>query len=912
MLSDYSTMIPLSLQLKNFLSYGEPLQTITFGHYHLICLSGKNGHGKSALLDAITWAVWGQARKTLTAVKPDAALMRMGSNHMVVIFDFLLHDTHYRIRREYCHNHGKGYAVLEFGIIHEPPLLPVPLTDKTIRATQAVIDRIIGIDYESFINSTFLRQGNANEFSKKSPKDRKEILACILGLDTYEKVRKKALERARVAHSEKQLLLSLQEQLKKSIEQKIPLQQELDTVHTTIDQYATTAHDTQAALMALEETIAQQNALKQRYEIGAFHLHDSQKKYHTLKEQLTATYRLYQNTRQKLQSNISKEHLINEYQQQKQALSNYETQIADIRKKKETLTHLVHKKTALHQEAEKKKLVLVHERRIAFQEQAVKLQQIEAVITERNQRSERIISELKTINQNKIHAQNNIVSADAVAIAQTIKNRIEKASIFVHTYTTKLKKTGEEIETLPGQLSSLAQAMARCPLCLQHISCDQQTILARQIASKGTQLKYRTTRLQKTVRILKNFIEKKQEEYTTLIKHIEESKKQEQIVILLANTETQLITERNAVEHELGTLETEKKKQKELYHTQEQLLHEATNLSLSETLQTYEGYNELCATIGLLEKELAYTDDPTQKYQTALEQCNLLEHNIHHHEGNDTLAFKAMQYRHQITDIIMVLKTLKNQITVEQDAAKQCAEHEKQLLLLNREKNRLLELCKQNDTAIKNTHAQKVRIETTLEHITTIEKEINTQQSLLTTLTNDYHDYLTLGQALGKDGIQALLIEEAIPEIEHEANILLAKLTNNQAYIMIDSLRDLKNGTTKETLDIKIADHYGIRPYELFSGGEAFRIDFALRIALSKLVARRAGTTLQTLIIDEGFGSQDEEGLTLIMDALYKIQDDFSKIIIVSHLNSFKEQFPVHFIVQKGPTGSAVTVCEYA
>jgi exonuclease SbcC len=96
----------------------------------------------------------------------------------------------------------------------------------------------------------------------------------------------------------------------------------------------------------------------------------------------------------------------------------------------------------------------------------------------------------------------------------------------------------------------------------------------------------------------------------------------------------------------------------------------------------------------------------------------------------------------------------------------------------------------------------------------------------------------------------------------------------------------------------------------MFSGGEAFRIDFALRIAISKLLARRAGTSLQTLIIDEGFGSQDEEGLGNIMDALYKIQDDFAKIIIVSHLPAMKDQFPVHFVIDKGPQGSRVTVIE--
>ena len=74
------------------------------------------------------------------------------------------------------------------------------------------------------------------------------------------------------------------------------------------------------------------------------------------------------------------------------------------------------------------------------------------------------------------------------------------------------------------------------------------------------------------------------------------------------------------------------------------------------------------------------------------------------------------------------------------------------------------------------------------------------------------------------------------------------------------------------------------------------------------MVARKAGTALQTLIIDEGFGSQDEEGLALIMDAIHAIQQDFEKIIIVSHLPFMKDQFPVHFNIEKGPLGSTIAV----
>jgi len=110
-------MIPQKLQIKNFLSYGPVLQTIDFSTYSLICLSGKNGHGKSALLDAMTWAIWGQARKVAGSAKADQGLLRLGQTQMLVVFDFIFGGKAYRIRREYMETYGKPITVLEFGMI---------------------------------------------------------------------------------------------------------------------------------------------------------------------------------------------------------------------------------------------------------------------------------------------------------------------------------------------------------------------------------------------------------------------------------------------------------------------------------------------------------------------------------------------------------------------------------------------------------------------------------------------------------------------------------------------------------------------------------------------------------------------------------------------------------------------------
>jgi DNA repair protein SbcC/Rad50 len=111
-----------------------------------------------------------------------------------------------------------------------------------------------------------------------------------------------------------------------------------------------------------------------------------------------------------------------------------------------------------------------------------------------------------------------------------------------------------------------------------------------------------------------------------------------------------------------------------------------------------------------------------------------------------------------------------------------------------------------------------------------------------------------------------------------------------------------------ETLDIQIADELGTRSYEMYSGGEAFRINFAIRVALSQLLARRAGAHLRTLFIDEGFGTQDEDGRNKLVEAINAIQHDFELILVITHIDDLRDSFPVHVIVEKTPNGSRISV----
>jgi exonuclease SbcC len=125
-------------------------------------------------------------------------------------------------------------------------------------------------------------------------------------------------------------------------------------------------------------------------------------------------------------------------------------------------------------------------------------------------------------------------------------------------------------------------------------------------------------------------------------------------------------------------------------------------------------------------------------------------------------------------------------------------------------------------------------------------------------------------------------------------------------HIKMETQRQSKKGEPIETLDIIISDELGPRPYENYSGGEAFRIDFAIRVALSKLLAKRAGAPIPTLIIDEGFGTQDNVGLEKVKEAINAIQDDFNKILVITHIDELKDAFPTRINVIKTATGSTL------
>jgi DNA repair protein SbcC/Rad50 len=904
-------MIPHSIELKNFLSYGETVQRIEFRQHALICLSGKNGHGKSALLDALTWALWGQARKITGAVKADEGLLHLGQTRMMVSIEFSCSRLIYRVRREFAKTYGRPYAALDFEIFDASANKFLSLTEKTIKATQISIERIIGLDYETFVNSSFIRQGQSNEFSKKSAKERKQVLATILGLNHYDWLQQRALEKVRLFSEEKKGLLLVHEQHAREIANEESLIQRLAQERQTLETCTTVLATNAEKLSALEQSRATCKAAQQTARVLSEEYTTLEQSIATQREQLRELVRTWRQTH----AGLLKLPDYNVLHEQKRLLVEQETVMMEQRQKALVVQErMVGLREQLNSRqafiaAEHARIIeqlnrSVHESTVAYQNHCVRRVEHERQYQEMQFKGVALKDELFVCEQA-------CSTYDAcVQNLERITQQFDKRKAYYHVLIQRGTWAKGELGELDHKNQALRAAhQPSCPLCEQLLTTKRKQFLSDRFEAQYEFLTRRLQRVALLVKKLKEILLAQHEERGAAQIAAEqlrnEQRKREDLTKNIIEFEEALGKSKQIYEvlvHEEHTLE------EKLEVLRQQVLHaEAQARSAAEA---DEFIKDLSGTLAVLEREkqLLVTDD---------------------------VAYRQLQLkRSHIDQQIAQLASLAQIYKTQQDRRAQCS-------LLGKEIKRLLKTGRQlldRMETFKALDAQEQQLQLTIDEcsrervVHTKEKELllheigsiandlgRIEQSkksaaVLTTqvehLEREIEDYQAIATAASKNGIQALLIEEAIPEIEQEANTILERLTDNRAHIFIESLRDLKSGGVKESLDIHISDSAGMRPYELYSGGEAFRIDFALRIAVAKLLARRAGTALQTLIIDEGFGSQDDEGLSRIMEVLHAIRDDFAKIIIVSHLDEFKHNFPVHFIVEKGPIGSIITVEE--
>jgi len=149
-----------------------------------------------------------------------------------------------------------------------------------------------------------------------------------------------------------------------------------------------------------------------------------------------------------------------------------------------------------------------------------------------------------------------------------------------------------------------------------------------------------------------------------------------------------------------------------------------------------------------------------------------------------------------------------------------------------------------------------------------------------------------LSKMFGKNGIQAILLDTVIEDLEKTANTILASICNEPAVIVLETQRLGADGSSViETLDLKVRKDGHLQNFKSLSGGEKFRISLALRIALSDMSSRYGGSSLEFLLLDEVNSPLDRYGVETLFVSVIRSLEDKYKILVITHDESLKEKF---------------------
>lgn len=203
--------------------------------------------------------------------------------------------------------------------------------------------------------------------------------------------------------------------------------------------------------------------------------------------------------------------------------------------------------------------------------------------------------------------------------------------------------------------------------------------------------------------------------------------------------------------------------------------------------------------------------------------------------------------------------------------------------------------------------AEIVRAQADLDRITEAEERLAEHRADVEAAQSRV-DLLKLAErAYGRDGIPALIVENAaIPQIEAATNELLQMMPmadGTTFRVELRTQRALKTSDNlKETLDILIHAGDYVRPYETFSEGEHGRQNICLRIALSLLLAHRRGAESKLLAIDE-IPYLDDLGKEQLVAVVQHVSSHFDRILMISHESALRDAFDQRIVVEKGDDG---------
>ncbi|SFF22577.1 exonuclease SbcC [Paenibacillus algorifonticola] len=843
-------MIPLRIVLNNFRAVSHA--DIDLSAVSLAAIAGKNGAGKSSAFTlAPRFALFGDVVKGVSLDD----LVRRGEQEMSVEFWFEHQGCIFRAIRTRS-TKGKGKSTLE--LQQRVNSAWESRSAEKIVDTEAVIRELLNLDDETFTSSSMILQGQANAFTGATAGKRKEILSQILGLNVYEQLQ----ERAR----------------QKSADLNIEIEKSKDK------------------LLTLDERLSVKPSKAIELEVA--------------EDQLSITLAMIE--------------------QDEVAIKSSEAALTSLKAKTERIGHI--------------------NREIGSEDDDISILHAEqSEHVGRLDRAEKILANADTI-QSKSAAlvilNQQIVTLEA---QQPELNRLQQSLTLI---SSDLSKLDVSVSSLSGRMDVLQLELAGRETLRQQANeyelelvrlqafeeqAEQHNLLAAELRIADTEHERQRAYIELQERVLGDKIGVLEQKEALMHDSgcLPTCKFQHEASVAVAELPElrRQLTEldRSELDRQAAVIADKRQQQDALqYHN---MSHKACRQRVDQLNKANTAYAQLASKEELLEQLSSQYEEAAARRVAEQEKLQQVTEQV---EQLSTALAPLPQLKLDAEGLERWAR-LKDQIAAAQEARLAATERIAAISLSIAAKQvRKSDLQIEHDALVLDT-LDHDRIDAELTVLRVAIQRVKQQQSSLTehiggikavlaSLEADQQErdriyaeleplsvrwtrYQTLIKAYGRDGIPALIIENAVPQLERIANEILGQMSKGKHYVRFETQRELKSRAgLSETLDIMVGDWSAERPYETFSGGEQLRIDYAIRFALAELLAQRAGSKVEWLTIDEGLGSQDAEHRALVLDSIKAVAGRFKRVLVITHIEDAQAAFDQVIRFDNSDGGVAVQI----
>ena len=926
-------MRPIKLVLSAFGPYASKIELdlSKLGENGVYLITGDTGAGKTTIFDAITFALFGKPSGDIRDVKTLRSEYAKEEIETYVELDFVYHDEEYHIYRrpEYTYSHVQKNGEVKQRSKATDAYLILPNGERIVKPTEVTkqVEQLLGMKRDQFRQIAMIAQGSFLEILNADTKERGKLFEKVFMTSKYSVL----MDRLNQMAKESYLTLN---------DAKLRLQQIISDVRVPDilqEQYAQTLEtfamdDIQPVYDLLDEIIASskestEKLQKQKAQVQN-QLQKSRKeeteKTKQLQDLLSLEKLLKEKPAKEEKANLYAERVKNDgekYHIQIDALKKEHVQIEHELPEYESLTKLSTKLAEI-----RKQISIISkdlETKTNFKRQLdedIALKQKEAhTLTDSELSLNKVILKEEEI-EKKISAFHH-----ASMIQSNYQNAVnalkEKTQLLQESTDRKviLQKQYDDaqISYFVNQAGLLALRLTKgepCPVCgsLEHprpASHSNMLVTEEEI----NQYKKKVDQAEKEYQITSKAcadaslkMNALQNELELVLKSVtEETVSFEDVQLFIDEHTVQLKKEEKEISTRIKQLQQQSKRYQELQKMIPQLQQKLTAISeevsqnqIAQTKLSVE-YEQLQKQVQEITTKLKYTSETEAKNRISMITKQILEYQqqINRLESESKLAMDELVY------VSAQIDMLKGKVSSSID---EIPNQQKQLKILQTEIENLQVQQEEILKCIHNTEMYESDAQDTKKKIVSESDAYQIKLSRYSSLK----ELADVATGNGRSSKEKITLQEYVQiayldRMIHKANERYLSMSNQQ-YQLVRSA-GTKDKRSHEALDLDVIDfsNGSIRPVSSLSGGESFIASLALALGMSDEIQSQAGgIQIDTMFIDEGFGTLDQDSLNNAIQTLTNLSGENRLVGIISHVKELKERIHKGIIVTKDLHGS--------